>query len=88
MKIVVLDGETLNPGDLTWQAVSKLGEFSCFARTPSAEIIPRAQDAEIVLTNKTPLDANTLAQLPKLKYIGMLATGINVVDLALSLIHI
>ncbi|MEL4390530.1 D-2-hydroxyacid dehydrogenase [Shewanella xiamenensis] len=82
MKIVVLDGETLNPGDLTWQAVSKLGEFSCFARTPSAEIIPRAQDAEIVLTNKTPLDANTLAQLPKLKYIGVLATGTNVVDLA------
>lgn len=82
MKIVVLDGETLNPGDLTWQAVSALGEFSCFARTPSAEIIPRAQDAEIVLTNKTPLDANTLAQLPKLKYIGVLATGTNVVDLA------
>lgn len=82
MKIVVLDGETLNPGDLTWQAVSELGEFSCFARTPSAEIIPRAQDAEIVLTNKTPLDANTLAQLPKLKYIGVLATGTNVVDLA------
>ncbi|MFV0595015.1 D-2-hydroxyacid dehydrogenase [Shewanella sp.] len=82
MKIVVLDGETLNPGDLTWQAVSVLGEFSCFARTPSAEIIPRAQDAEIVLTNKTPLDANTLAQLPKLKYIGVLATGTNVVDLA------
>ncbi|MEL4280913.1 MULTISPECIES: D-2-hydroxyacid dehydrogenase [Shewanella] len=82
MKIVVLDGETLNPGDLTWQVVSELGEFSCFARTPSAEIIPRAQDAEIVLTNKTPLDANTLAQLPKLKYIGVLATGTNVVDLA------
>ncbi|MEL4296031.1 D-2-hydroxyacid dehydrogenase [Shewanella xiamenensis] len=84
MKIVVLDGETLNPGDLTWQAVSALGEFSCFARTPSAEIIPRAQDAEIVLTNKTPLDANTLAQLPKLKYIGVLATGTNVVDLAVA----
>ncbi|QYK08310.1 D-2-hydroxyacid dehydrogenase [Shewanella mangrovisoli] len=82
MKIVVLDGETLNPGDLTWQAVSALGDFSCFARTPSTEIIPRAQNAEIVLTNKTPLDANTLAQLPKLKYIGVLATGTNVVDLA------
>ena len=82
MKIVVLDGETLNPGDLSWQAISELGDFSCFARTPSAEIIPRAQDAEIVLTNKTPLDANTLAQLPKLKYIGVLATGTNVVDLA------
>ena len=82
MKIVVLDGETLNPGDLSWQAISELGDFSCFARTTSAEIIPRAQDAEIVLTNKTPLDANTLAQLPKLKYIGVLATGTNVVDLA------
>ncbi|MCG9964302.1 MAG: D-2-hydroxyacid dehydrogenase [Shewanella sp.] len=82
MKIVVLDGETLNPGDLSWQAISDLGEFNCFARTPDAEIIPRAQDAEIVLTNKTPLDANTLAKLPKLKYIGVLATGTNVVDLA------
>jgi len=82
MKIVVLDGETLNPGDLSWRAISDLGEFNCFARTPDAEIIPRAQDAEIVLTNKTPLDANTLAKLPKLKYIGVLATGTNVVDLA------
>lgn len=59
MKIVVLDGETLNPGDLSWQAISDLGKFSCFARTPDAEIIPRAQDAEIVFTNKTPLDAKT-----------------------------
>ncbi|AAN56617.1 D-2-hydroxyacid dehydrogenase [Shewanella oneidensis MR-1] len=82
MKIVVLDGETLNPGDLSWQAISDLGKFSCFARTPDAEIIPRAQDAEIVFTNKTPLDAKTLAQLPKLKYVGVLATGTNVVDIA------
>ncbi len=82
MKIVVLDGETLNPGDLSWQSLSDLGELTHFARTDKTLIIPRVRDAEIVLTNKTPLDAYTLAQLPKLKYIGVLATGTNVVDLA------
>ena len=82
MKIVVLDGESLNPGDLSWQSLEQLGEFTCFARTASDDIITRSQGVEIILTNKTPLNAKTLAQLPALKYIGVLATGTNVVDLA------
>lgn len=82
MKIVVLDGETLNPGDLSWNALSELGELTCFPRTASQDIVARAKDAEVVLTNKTPLNADILAQLPALKYIGVLATGTNVVDLA------
>lgn len=82
MKIVVLDGETLNPGDLSWHTLSELGELTCFPRTASQDIVARAKDAEVVLTNKTPLNADTLAQLPALKYIGVLATGTNVVDLA------
>lgn len=82
MKIVVLDGETLNPGDLSWHVLSELGELTCFPRTASQDIVARAKDAEVVLTNKTPLNADTLAQLPALKYIGVLATGTNVVDLA------
>lgn len=82
MKIVVLDGETLNPGDLSWHALSELGELTCFPRTASQDIVARAKDAEVVLTNKTPLNADILAQLPALKYIGVLATGTNVVDLA------
>lgn len=82
MKIVVLDGETLNPGDLSWHGLSELGDFACFPRTANHEIIPRARDAEVIFTNKTPLNADTLAQLPQLKYIGVLATGTNVVDLA------
>lgn len=87
MKIVILDGETLNPGDLSWQPISELGELSCFARTASNDIFPRAKDAEIILTNKTPLDAQILSRLPKLKYIGVLATGINVVDIAAAKRH-
>lgn len=82
MKIVVLDGETLNPGDLSWQSLNELGEFACFSRTSGADIVARAQGAEVILTNKTPLNAKTLAQLPSLKYIGVLATGTNVVDIA------
>ncbi|MDB6093475.1 MAG: D-isomer specific 2-hydroxyacid dehydrogenase NAD-binding [Verrucomicrobia bacterium] len=82
MKITVLDGYTLNPGDNAWDAVARLGSFTCHDRTPAALIVERARDAEIVLTNKTPLSAETLAQLPALKYIGVLATGYNVVDTA------
>ncbi|MGI2099623.1 D-2-hydroxyacid dehydrogenase [Shewanella oncorhynchi] len=82
MKIVVLDGETLNPGDLSLQSLNELGEFACFSRTSGADIVARAQGAEVILTNKTPLTAKTLAQLPSLKYIGVLATGTNVVDIA------
>lgn len=80
MKIVVLDGYTTNPGDLTWQALHEVAECEIYDRTAVDQIVERAHDAEFVLTNKTPLDATTLAKLPALKYIGVLATGYNVVD--------
>ena len=80
MKITVLDGYTLNPGDNPWDEVSKLGTFVCHDRTAGELIVERAKDADIILTNKTPLSADTLAKLPKLKFIGVLATGYNVVD--------
>jgi glycerate dehydrogenase len=81
MKIVVLDGYTLNPGDLTWEGFEKLGEFICYDRTPRELIFERAKDAEIVITNKTPLNEDILKQLPFCKYIGVLATGYDVVDI-------
>jgi glycerate dehydrogenase len=80
MKIVVLDGYTLNPGDLSWDGFEELGELTIYNRTPENKIIERAGKAEIVLTNKTPLSSKTLKLLPSLKYIGVLATGYNVVD--------
>jgi glycerate dehydrogenase len=79
-KIVVLDGYTLNPGDLSWDGLHALGDCQIFDRTSADLIVPRARQAEIVLTNKTVLSREILAQLPKLKYIGVLATGYNVVD--------
>ncbi len=81
MKIVVLDGYTLNPGDLDWAQLKELGNCVVYPRTHVDEIIKRAAGAEIILTNKTPLSATTLAALPEVKYIGVLATGVNVVDL-------
>ncbi|CAM4135857.1 D-2-hydroxyacid dehydrogenase [Shewanella aquimarina] len=81
MKIVVLDGYTLNPGDLDWQPLTALGEFHCFDRTAPAELIDRAQGAQVLLTNKTVLDGEGLKALPGLEYVGVLATGTNVVDL-------
>ena len=81
MNICVLDGFTLNPGDLSWDELRRLGPCEIHDRTPSAEIMLRAADAEIVLTNKTPLNRKALRALPRLKYIGVLATGTNVVDL-------
>ncbi len=81
MKIVVLDGHTLNPGDLDWNPLEELGDCSIYARTAPQQVAERAAGAEIVLTNKAPLDAETLAALPDLKYIGVLATGYNVIDL-------
>jgi glycerate dehydrogenase len=82
MPIVVLDSHTLNPGDLSWDALRALGPCAIHDRTPAGEIVARLQGAEIALTNKTPLRAETLAQLPALRYIGVLATGHNVVDSA------
>ncbi len=82
MKIVVLDGYCLNPGDLTWAALEQAGDVTVYERTPEDLILARAEGAEVVLTNKTPLDRETLAALPRLRYIGVLATGYNVVDAA------
>jgi glycerate dehydrogenase len=87
MKLVVLDGYCLNPGDLTWDALREFGEVVVHDRTPAAEVLARAQGATLVLTNKTPLTAATLAGLPELKYIGVLATGYNVVDVAAARSH-
>jgi glycerate dehydrogenase len=80
MQIVVLDGYTLNPGDLSWAGLHELGQCQIHDRTSLDDIVRRAQEAEIVLTNKTQLSRETIAQLPKLRYIGVLATGYNVVD--------
>jgi glycerate dehydrogenase len=80
MKIVILDGYALNPGDLSWAELQKLADVEVHDRTPEAEVVARAVDADMVMTNKTPLSAATLAQLPKLRYIGVLATGYNIVD--------
>jgi len=79
-KIVVLDGYTLNPGDLTWKDLESLGKCAVYDRTPPEEVVPRAKDSEIVLTNKTVLSSDAIKQLPKLKYVGVLATGYNIVD--------
>lgn len=81
MKIVILDAHTVNPGDLSWERISDLGETTVYPRTAPDEVVGRCEDADIVLTNKVVLDADTLNMLPHLKYIGVLATGYNVVDL-------
>ncbi len=81
MNICVLDGHTLNPGDLSWDELKQLGPCEIHERTAPAETTRRAAQAEIVLTNKTALGRTEIAALPKLKYIGVLATGTNVVDL-------
>ncbi|RMG65370.1 MAG: D-2-hydroxyacid dehydrogenase, partial [Bacteroidetes bacterium] len=77
MKIVILDGITTNSGDLDWAPLARLGQLSVYDRTAATEIVARASEAEALLLNKTPLDAATLKQLPKLRYIGVLATGYN-----------
>lgn len=81
MRITVLDGYGLNPGDLSWDGFKNLGEFTVYDRTSPSELLERAKGSEVLLTNKTVLDANTIASLPELRYIGVLATGYNVVDI-------
>jgi glycerate dehydrogenase len=81
MKTVVLDGFTANPGDLSWKGLEKLGALTVYERTNANETVARAADAEIVLTNKVVISREVIAQLPRLKYIGVLATGYNVVDI-------
>ncbi|HVS95164.1 MAG TPA: D-2-hydroxyacid dehydrogenase [Puia sp.] len=80
-KIIVLDGYTLNPGDLSWEPWRKYGEVILHDRTAPEEIVGRCAGAEIVLTNKVPLTGETIASLPSLKYIGVTATGYNIIDI-------
>jgi len=81
MNIVVLDGYTLNPGDLSWDALEAMGECEIYDRTPPELVVERAKDAEVVMTNKTVLHRGVIEQLPKLRYVGELATGFNNIDL-------
>ncbi len=80
-KIVVLDGYTLNPGDLSWKELKALGDVEIYDRTSAGQLMERAKGSEILLTNKTVLTADNIKELPDLKYIGVLATGYNVVDI-------
>ena len=80
MNLVVLDGHTLNPGDLSWDELQSLGPCEIFDRTTPEQILPRAASAEIILTNKVVLNRETIMALPSLRYLGVLATGHNVVD--------
>jgi glycerate dehydrogenase len=82
MKIVVLDGYTLNPGDLSWDALRELGSCEIYDRSAPDEIVPRSTSAEIVLTNKVKLNGEYISSVPTLKYIGVTATGYNIVDVA------
>lgn len=83
MKLVILDGGAVNPGDLSWNALSPfVDEYTVYDNTDEDEILSRAKDADILVTNKTPISKNTIEKLPKLKYIAVLATGYNVVDCA------
>lgn len=81
MRIVVLDGYTLNPGDLSWAGLEALGPTTVYDRTPPEQTLARAAECEIVLTNKTVLGRELIERLPRLRYVGVLATGYNVVDL-------
>ena len=87
MKIVVLDGYTENPGDLSWDDLKALGDLTVYDRTAADQIVNRIGDAEAVYTNKTPISAETLAACPNLKFIGVLATGYNIVDVSSAKEH-
>ncbi|GEP42832.1 D-2-hydroxyacid dehydrogenase [Brevifollis gellanilyticus] len=82
MKIVLLDAHTANPGDVSWSALEAIAPCEIYPRTPLAETVARCADAEIVITNKAPLTREIIGALPKLKYIGVTATGYNIVDVA------
>ncbi|MBG90157.1 MAG: glycerate dehydrogenase [Verrucomicrobiales bacterium] len=87
MKIVVLDGHTLNPGDLSWAELEALGECSIHARSTLEESAERATDAEAIITNKAPVTADLMSELPTLKYVGVTATGFNIVDVEAARAH-
>lgn len=82
MKIVVLDGYAANPGDLSWDGLKALGECTIYDRTAPEDVLERAKGAEVILTNKVAITAGHMAALPELKYIGVLATGYNIIDIA------
>ena len=82
IKIVILDGYTANPGDLSWDRLKELGELTVYDRTTPEQLLCRAEGADILLTNKVIIDAKAMNALPDLRYIGVLATGYNVVDIA------
>ncbi|MEK7107192.1 MAG: D-2-hydroxyacid dehydrogenase [Patescibacteria group bacterium] len=82
MKIVILDGHTLNPGDNPWDAVAELGEFVLYDYTPAGQVIERSLDADVIVTNKAVLSAEVINKLPKLKFIAVTATGYNIVDIS------
>ena len=87
MKIVVMDGNGVNPGDMSWKQIEQFGELTVYPRTAPEEVLERVQDADIVLTNKTVFNSETISKLTKTKYIGVLATGYNVVDLEAASLH-
>lgn len=87
MKIVILDGHTLNPGDLSWKPLRALGELVVYDRTPPEEVVERAVGAQILLTNKAIVSRSSIEQLPELKYIGVLATGHNIVNVEAARDH-
>jgi Lactate dehydrogenase and related dehydrogenases len=82
MKIVILDGYTENPGDLSWQGIEQFGELKVYDRTPADKVIEHINDAEIVITNKTPIAKETFDACRSIRYVGVLATGYNIVDIA------
>lgn len=87
MKIVVLDGAGLNPGDLSWKPFEQFGQLTVYPRSTPEEVLQRAADADIVFTNKVVFDDDTIKALPNLKYIGVMATGYNVVDVEAAARH-
>ena len=82
MRIVILDGLTTNPGDVSWEPLERLGSLTVFDRTAPGDVVARAADADAVLTNKAIVGREQIAKLPRLKYVGVLATGFNIVDVA------
>lgn len=87
MKIVVLDGYTLNPGDLSWDGLSNLGDLKVYEYTPKEQIVERIGDAEIIFTNKTPLTSEIFSKVPHVRYVGALSTGYNIVDIETAKEH-
>ena len=87
MKIVVMDGNGVNPGDISWEKIEQFGQLTVYPRTTPEEVLDHVGDAEIVLTNKTVFDAEIISRLTNTKYIGVLATGYNVVDLKAAREH-